>query len=688
MKGVAPTAVLIIIVAAIVVVASVYFITQNPQKAAEQSSGQKCPDGVCDDFEKSSGVCPQDCGGSGAQEKTQQPSSNQQFPQIDTSSALAKPPVVGETRTLKLGNVQLTYYSVAVSNPTISLGADLLIHAKNTGTGTEKFNMKQATAPPAWNRHFFQFHSDNITLQPGEEKTLHYFASVDDSGQFTVDFDFWQASGMSDKVTASVRFYGGSPSDEKLKDTAIVYGYVRDKATGKAVGGALVRLYLYNGRESYYQKTDSSGWYAVALPSVDDITAYFGKQEIYYSSLNYFATVETGVYEYYYQENISPKRGEKLEVNMNLEPAAKKETYSLKWENKVSDYYGFFYAFADDSWKYVAAAQAKHDPQLDKPTNFYLFDADTGEMKWKYPTGNECWGFDMTRDGSLVAAGCSDNNVYVVNSNGSLKWKKDSGAMNREVEFSHDGNYLATGPMDGYDSALVKVADGTVVKGFSDAKNWLRNSKFTKDDLKFVAGYSGGYTAMYSTDGSRLWSNYVGEFPLFLAVDSKGNTYAGGKGRTLFAFDSSGKEKWHYRVPDHVITSGAISEDGSRIAIGTVGAWVYYIDGATGNILWRYRLENENVGHNAVSVSRDGKYVAVGGAPEYTLSVFNEKGTRIFKHKSTENTDPILNEKWAGIGKDASEGTQRGIMGTYVSADGSKVVAAYGDDYIREFVRG
>ena len=111
------------------------------------------------------------------------------------------------------------------------------------------------------------------------------------------------------------------------------------------------------------------------------------------------------------------------------------------------------------------------------------------------------------------------------------------------------------------------------------------------------------------------------------------------------------------------------------------------MDGATGKVLWRAKVDGENVGHNAVSMSSDGKYVAVGSAPENRLYVFDENGTRVFTNEASENPDPVLNDKWAGIGRDASAGTQKGTMGTFISDNGDKVVAAYGDDYVRMFVR-
>ncbi|MFA6531092.1 MAG: WD40 repeat domain-containing protein, partial [Candidatus Micrarchaeia archaeon] len=304
---------------------------------------------------------------------------------------------------------------------------------------------------------------------------------------------------------------------------------------------------------------------------------------------------------------------------------------------------------------------------------------------WKKATGDECWGFDI-RNG-LVAAGCSDGHVYVVGADGKEKWEKDCKTMNREVEFSPDGSLLLTGPCGEDDYELLDANTGALISTAKDAREALRRSRFTSDGNEFVAGASFGNLAMYSLDGTQIWKNYIGEFPLFLEIDSSGNTYAGGKGRTVFSYDKDGKERWSFRVPDHVVTEGAISADGSRVVIGTIGAWVYLLDGATGKVLWRDKIEGENVGHNAVSISKDGKYIAVGGAPQNTLYIYDENGTRIFTHEAQENPDPILDEKWAGIGRDASVGTQKGTMGTYISEDGDKVVAAYGDDYVRMFVR-
>jgi outer membrane protein assembly factor BamB len=232
---------------------------------------------------------------------------------------------------------------------------------------------------------------------------------------------------------------------------------------------------------------------------------------------------------------------------------------------------------------------------------------------------------------------------------------------------------------------LFDAQTGTAVSTAKDAREALRRSMFSPDGKYFVTGASFGNVAMYFLNGTQVWKNYIGEFPLFLEIDSSGNTYVGGKGRTIFSYDPQGKIRWSFRVPDHVVTQGAISADGSRVAFGTIGAWVYYLDGKTGEVLWKDQTDGENVGHNAVSMTNDGKLVAVGGAPQNKLYIYDEFGTRVFTHVASENPDPILSLKWSGIGRDASAGTQKGVMNTFISKTGNKVVAAYGDDYVREF---
>lgn len=144
----------------------------------------------------------------------------------------------------------------------------------------------------------------------------------------------------------------------------------------------------------------------------------------------------------------------------------------------------------------------------------------------------------------------------------------------------------------------------------------------------------------------------------------------------MFSFDSAGKLRWEHRIPDHVVGAGAVTPDGSRIVLGTVGGMIYMFDN-DGNLLWKRPMlgvgEEGGMGHNAITISSDGKRVIVGSAPSNCVMVYNEKGTRL----------------WKGCNDIAqtSKDFLVGINSVQISEDKTKIVAAYGDNYVREFVK-
>ncbi len=614
----------------------------------------------------------------------------------DLSKPVPTPPIAGKNVTLALGkSITIGYYSVAASYDALSLGADIYFKVKNNGQESETLSARRVSEIPKWCWQFFSFQNESVTLLPGEERTLHFFASNDEQGTAGFLFDLWQNPDKSDKVTANITVYRGSSEDEKLAQSAVVYGHVTDKATGKPVAGATVEVNYYSARHSFRAMTDGQGNYAANVVGIDDLEAFFGQQPRPFKSLDYFITIRKDGYNYYYRDSVGPMRGEKLEADISLEQKSNSENYSLGWEAKVSEPYGFFKVEADDGWNYAVAVQSKHMPELNKPTRFFVFNASTGKQLYAQPTENECWGLSVSGDGRTATASCHDGYVYALDLSGDatkLRWKeKDSiGVMRREVKVSHDGRYVLTGPerigTGGYSFALLDSATGTTVRGVADNYDWLRNSKFSADDSRFAIGASGGVVAMFETStAGKLWENWVGEFPFVLEIDPQGNTYAVGKGRTVFSFFANGSERWSFRVPDHTPLTGDLSADGKRLAFGTGQGWVYYVDTTNGSVVWRSHISAETLGHNGVSMSADGSRIAVGGAPQNTLDVMDSHGNIVFTHTAKANDDPVLADKFATIGHAVSESTQKGALGTAMSADGKKMLVAYGDDYVREF---
>ncbi len=570
----------------------------------------------------------------------------------------------------KFKDIEVTYFSSAIARGLTESGTDFFINLKNTGSSKESLCATGMTSElrqtiPAWNLHFFAMQNDPIEISPGEEKKLWYFASVDAEGTFNVNFKIGNCGPDADSIEFPFTF--GSTGEKFWgKETSQISGTVKDERE-KPVSNAMVMAVMNCGRVDFKSETDQFGNYSVPTLAMEDINAiYLGKQ-LACDSTDYYISIEQKGYEYYFKGNIAPTRKNPVTLDIVLKKKNSSANYSLAFEKQVQDNFGFFWIKPSSDWSVFAAAQSKHPPELNKPTNFYLLDSELNVL-WKQPTGNECWGISIAKDGSEIVAGCHDGKVYAVNKSGKLLWTTDFSSMVRSACISNNGGTVLSGTAP----TLLDAKTGTK-QDLSWQGDWLRNCAFYSDDSGFVAGAR--ELTGFDFSGKQKWRNIIGEFPLFMAVDSANNVFATGKSRTFFSFDSEGKLRWKYRIPDHTATAGAATPNGSRIALGTVGGLVYLFDGQ-GNLLWkRGSREFPNagaVGHNAVAISEDGKLIAVGTAPANCITVFNENGTVLWEkcfEPYASNKDLLL-----------------GVMNLQISPDKKQIIAAYGDNYIRKFV--
>lgn len=595
----------------------------------------------------------------------------------------------GEKITKYLGEVEISYFSTCILRDESEVGVDFIISLKNKGNEEVVINfpdvneLKENVPVCSQNHitHFFAFQVPPIKIIPGGEKKLWYLVPREkDDCNFTLPFRLWKNNDKLNYIELPVEF-GYSNEDFRGIETSMIYGYVKDE-NGNPISNPDVKVHMNCGRMDYSSTSDEEGRYFISLLGMEDINSIYGQRELACDSKDYFLYLEKEGYEFYFKDHLAPTRKNPLYFNITLKKRNDNISYSLDWERQVDEPYGFFWVAPSEDWKTFAAAQGTHAPLLNNPypTNIYLFDS-KGNILWKYPVKDQCWGFDITHDGSLVAAGCHDKNVYVINAqDGSLNWKAECGNSNREVEFSHDGKYLITGPVIGprgptdvYDVGIYNSNTGKILNLISGDKQWLRNSKFSLNDSIFVVGESFGYLEMYDLKGNKLWENfnYIGEFPMFLAIDRQNNVYAGGKTHTLFSFDSKGNLRWKHRLPG-TITYGGISEDGSRIAVSDSGR-IYLFD-ENGTLLWKrpHFGREDGAGHNAVTISSDGKYVVIGTVTN-NIIVYNEQGTIIWKgHSAIHKQSPELLE---------------GVTNVQISKDNNHIIAVYGDNFIREFIR-
>ncbi len=642
--------------------------SNGKEETGTGGTGEKPEPFTPEDEEDTGPITPEDENSEDVQ-KNEKPGEEFHFPPLEQSS-ISLPE--GEWKTLTLGEVEIRYFSTAIMRGNFETSTDILFFVKNKGSSTKIVQatlLKElAQQKPENVYHFFGFQKDEISIASGEEKKFWYYISNEPPIDFELEVTFEVGS---EEGTAIVHV-----KEEDLKSlfTAYIYGVVTDKQTGEPVKDATVIGTLFNGREGFTQVTDEFGRYVLPVTSMQDIQNVFGNRTVLYNSLAYSISAEKDGYQFFYENNLSPGKEEQLRLDIELEKSSGEKDFALAWEKQVQDNYGFFWVMPSKDFSVIAAAQAKHPPELQKPTHFYLF-SEEGTILWQQDTGSECWGFDITDDGNKIAAACHDGYTYVVSKGGTLLWKGSSvnQVMTREAEFSPSGNQLITGPYGEDSLALVDSSDGETINEYT-TEEWLRNSKFYLDGSGYLTGHGGGTILAFDMNGNNKWEQIIGEFPLMMEVDQQNNVYLSGKGRTLFSYDEEGNLRWTYRIGDHTITAGDISDNG-KLAAGTVGGQVYLFD-SDGNLLWRRGACGQDaqgctVGHNAVDISSDGKYIVVGSAPQNGLVVFDENGTLVWSYTAEikENSEDLL----------------VGAVTVAISDDDSKIVAGYGDNYIRMF---
>ncbi len=576
-----------------------------------------------------------------------------------------------EYKNITLNNLIITYSTPIHIRDGLEHGLDFFIKLNNPTNNVKRIQLPQLNdlkkQLPKTVIHLYQFHGETITLQPKEEKILHYFHSAEFLGNHTLTFIF---KDKTSKAKINIEF--AAKKSNYLPLTSSIQGQVTD-IKGYPISNVEVTMHAYSGRLQHTAFTNSKGNYKIALEAVKDLELNFKGRQHIFKSFAYSLTASHKGYEYYFKHGISPKRKEKIHQDIKLKPITQPK-YKLLFEKQVKEPYGFFWA--DKLGENVVAIQAKHPEGFKKPTNIYSFDM-KGNVKWTFPTKDECWGFDVSVK-DTVAVGCGEGSIHVIDKYGKELWSHKADYMVRTVKFSNDGKYLIAGPTNTRaDIAMFDASTGKAIWRNALYQNWLRNAAFSDDDSMIVAGISKNLVA-FDIKGKKLWEHNTGQFPMFLAMDQEKNTFAVGKSRTLFSFDKNGKLRFKTRIPDHTVTAGAMSKK-STFAMGTVGGWVYLFD--KNGIMWRHNTKGViSIGHNAIDITPDGKYIVVGTAAAMRpgeegkgseIIVFDEKGSILWRNKSKDNPN-----------------SNRMIMGTMhvsISDDGSTIIASYGDNYLRVF---
>ena len=536
-----------------------------------------------------------------------------------------------------------------------------VITITNTGDAADTISITSAEAPEGW---LVLGAGGFIRLDPGE---VGYLATIVepsgalDGAQLTLPLTISSSNDPSktESITLTTTLKDLGPFD-LLPRGSTLSGKVYDNQTMEPIPNAEVRLMLWNPNWGEQATTDASGSYQIPCVSYE----YMRGVRKNYNTRNppsHFLEVHATGYRSYYENEVKPPEGEVLQKDIYLERLTENADYKLSWEKSLG--FGVWKAPTSEDWDYIAASTGEHDhPRPGATCGIYLYGLD-GNPIWSHQTETQLWGIDISRDGRYVAAGsmAPESKVYLYDWVADSLWENTIELTDiREVKFSHDGCYLAVG------TTSIQLYNVSTKQLFwqNDTKDWVREITFSPDDSYVAAANSGGYLYVFNAaDGALWWKKFHGGYcPFVLEISQDGSRIAvAGKSHEVYMYDYNGNLLWTYPT-EQVITDGRMSADGSRIVVGTVWGGIYCLDGQ-GNLLWR---KVRNVGHNSVYMTRNGKYIALGGWNSGSgIMLLDNRGTILWQD-NYGRVDYIA-----------------------VSEDGSKIIVGYSDpDIVRLYEGG
>jgi len=246
--------------------------------------------------------------------------------------------------------------------------------------------------------------------------------------------------------------------------------------------------------------------------------------------------------------------------------------------------------------------------------------AQTGSLRWTYPTGGLCQNSPaIGPDGTVYIGGFVQSGAgyafYAVSpSDGSLKWSFNAtseGSMTTPAVSADGTVYVGTGNPDGYAYALNPL-DGSIKWKRKLSRDTVSSPAIGPDGTVYFGSEGSGVYALNPADGTviRRFStgDYIESSP---AVGDDGTLYIGCDDGKVYAFNTSdGTQKWTYQTGREVVSSAAIGADGT-IFVGSTDGSIYALNPADGSLKWQYATGGGVVSSPAIGA--DGT-VYVGGS--------------------------------------------------------------------------
>ena len=268
-------------------------------------------------------------------------------------------------------------------------------------------------------------------------------------------------------------------------------------------------------------------------------------------------------------------------------------------------------------------------------STFYAIDANTGQERWRFQSGNE-----ISSTAALFNGHCyfeSGNVLYAINLKGKLKWKYTlySGEVNNKLDpwdFQHSSPVIHDGVIYiGTEQGMLIGVDAksgeAVFRCQTISESAIRATPVVFDDLVMYGDWDGVFYANRIENGSLAWkydTKKDGTFPWVNAIHGSpivndGQVYFTGRSCRLYSLDArTGKKNWHYSSPTDQWLLGGPQIVNGIIFLGSSDQRLFHaLDARNGELQWTTEVDGRTWGKACVT----GDQVFIGSNSIYSLDM-------------------------------------------------------------------